>query len=216
MTSDQSADPAKCAETGDNADNNMTAMDCIQDEEVILEAKRFSRITDTSPGDTLYRYPHRTLPDNRECDHDAAMRHYYIDVLHGYLFCEHRECWWLQLTFPNKDSCIEHVDEIGTIVLRGDKFKFNCFGSIYDLAGQGEVKMHIFAPVSFTRSIAAPTSSLLNDSIARCALSQTVSPPQFATPLSLPGPLVGAMRAFTTCYQLVLWRNTYWNWHRTA
>jgi hypothetical protein len=150
MTSNQSADPAKCAETGENIDNYMTAMDCIQDEQVILKTKEFSRITDPLLGHALYRYPHQTLLDHRECDQDAAnLRHYYIDVLHGYLFCEHRECWWLQLTFSNKDSCIEHVDEIGTILLRGHAFKFNRFSSIYNLAGQGEVKMHIVAPCLF-------------------------------------------------------------------
>jgi hypothetical protein len=47
---------------------------------------------------------------------------------------------------------MEHVREIGTIKLRGQAFKFNRFGSIYDLAGQGEVKMHIIAPRLF-RSI---------------------------------------------------------------
>jgi hypothetical protein len=87
MTCDQLADPAKCGETGENIDNDMTAMDCIQDEQVFFETKVFSGITHPSLGHALYRYPHQNLPDHSKCDHDAVnLRHFYINVLHGYLF----------------------------------------------------------------------------------------------------------------------------------
>jgi hypothetical protein len=217
MTSDQLADPAKCAEPGDNADNDMTAMDCIQDEQVILETKEFLRITDPSLGHALYRYPHQTLPVHRECDHDAAnLRHYYLDVLHGYLFCQHRECWWLQLTFQIKDSCIEHVDKIGTILLRGRTFKFNRFGSIYDLAGQGEVKMHIVVPRLFRSFDSSAHSFPLERLNSALCFVLNHHPTSIRFSSFFARPIGRRHAAFTTCYQLVVWRNTYWNRHCTA
>jgi hypothetical protein len=39
----------------------------------------------------------------------------------------------------------EHVKEVGMIILQDQQLKFNRFGSVKDLAGLSQVKMHVVA-----------------------------------------------------------------------
>jgi hypothetical protein len=90
-------------------------------------------------------------------------------------------------------------------------FKFHWFGSIYDLAGQGKVKINIVAPAFFACFMATTTSFLLNNFTVRNILSQIAFQPQSNIRLSLQDLLDIATLNSTTCFSRSMMRNICWN-----
>jgi hypothetical protein len=108
------------------------------------------RMNDTGLGHAVYCYPKNRLSDPKSCDREAGnMRHVFIDILHAFLFYEHKSSWWIQITSPSKSATSDFVAENGQLSICDHKFLFYDFCTIFNIAGSGETKMHVVSPCMF-------------------------------------------------------------------
>jgi hypothetical protein len=108
------------------------------------------RVNDPALGHAVYRYPKNRFSDPKSWDREAGnMWHFFIDIWHAFLFYEHKSSWWIQITFQSKSATSDFVAENGQLLICEHKFLFYDPGTIFDIAGGGEAKIHVVSPRMF-------------------------------------------------------------------